>query len=168
MSEEFKIDNDKAADWALVQIRDAEDERDRLIALAQEKIQALTTQIKDIEEKCNNDTKYLRSCLASYFETVKPSTDTKTQKTYKLLSGSLIFKKPSFKITHNDEALIKYLKENDGVDYIKVKESVDWAGYKKVLTVNENDEVIDTELGTIIPSEVCSIEEVPASFDIKF
>lgn len=168
MSEEFKIENDKTADWALTQIRDAEDERDRLIALAQEKIQALTAQIKDIEEKCNNDTKYLRSCLAMYFETVKPSTDTKTQKTYKLLSGSLIFKKPSFKITHDDEKLLGYLKDNDGADYIKVKETVDWAGFKKNLTVNDNGEVIDTELGVVLNPEVCGIEEVPASFDIKF
>ena len=57
MSEDFKIADDKAADWALTQIRDAEDERDRLVALAQEKIQELTTRIKDIEEKCDNDTK---------------------------------------------------------------------------------------------------------------
>lgn len=168
MSEEFKIENDKAADWALIQIRDREDERDRLITLAQEKIQELTTMIKDIEEKCDNDTKYLKSCLASYFETVKPSTDTKTQKTYKLLSGSLVFKKPSFKITHNDELLLGYLKNNDGADYIKVKETVDWAGFKKNLTVNDDGEVIDTELGVVLNPDVCGIEEVPASFDIKF
>ena len=168
MSEEFKIENDKTADWALVQIRDAEDERDRLIALAQEKIQALTTQIKDIEEKCNNDTKYLRSCLATYFETVKPSTNTKTQKTYKLLSGSLILKKPSFKITHDDEALLNYLIENDGEEFIKIKKSIDWAEFKRTLTISDNGEVIDTGLGTIIPANVCSVEEVPASFDIKF
>lgn len=168
MSEDFKIKDDKTADLALTQIREAEEERDRLITLAQERIQELTDQIEGFKKKCDNDTRYLRSGLAMYFETVKPSTDTKTQKTYKLLSGSLVFKKPSFKITHDDEKLLGYLKDNDGADYIKVKETVDWAGFKKNLTVNDDGEVIDTELGVVLNPEVCGIEEVPASFDIKF
>ena len=167
MSEEFMIKDDKEADDIIVQIREAEEERDRLISLAQEKIQNLTDQIEALKDKCYNETTFLKSRLNAYFDTVKTK-ETKTQKTYKLISGTLVFKKPSVKIAHNDEALIEYLKENDGKEFIKVKESVDWAGYKKILTVNENDEVIDTELGTVIPSEVCSLEEVPASFDIKF
>ena len=168
MSEEFKIENDKTADWALTQIRDAEEERDRLITLAQERIQELTDQIEGFKKKCENDTRYLRSGLAMYFETVKPSTNTKTQKTYKLLSGSLVFKKPSIKINHDDEALLNYLIENDGEEFIKIKKSIDWAEFKRTLTISDNGEVIDTGLGTIIPANVCSVEEVPASFDIKF
>lgn len=165
MSEEFKIKDDKTADLALTQIREAEEERDRLITLAQERIQELTDQIEGFKKKCDNDTRYLRSGLAMYFETVKPSTDTKTQKTYKLLSGSLVFKKPSFKITHDDEKLLGYLKDNDGADYIKVKETVDWAGFKKNLVISDG-EVIDGTTGEIIKG--CTVEEVPASFDIKF
>lgn len=164
---DFKIENDKAADWAIKQIAESEKERDRLITLAKDQIDDLNDRIEELKKKCENDTAYLKTCLIEYFNTVQPK-ETKTQKTYKLLSGTLVFKKPSFKITHNDEALIKYLKENDGSEYIKVKESIDWAEFKKTLVVNENDEVIDSDLGTIIPAEACAVEEVPASFNIKY
>lgn len=167
MEESFKIDNDKTADWAIAQIKAAETERDRLITLAQEQITDLQDRIRELTDKCNSDTAYLKSMLAMYFDTVQTK-ETKTQKTYKLLSGSLVFKKPSVKINHDDDALIAYLKETDGADFIKVKESVDWAEFKKQLTISDAGEIIDTELGTIVPENVCSLEEVPASFNIKY
>ena len=51
--------------------------------------------------------------------------------------------------------------------FIKVKESVDWAEFKKHLTISENGDVIDISLGTVIDTDICGVEEVPASFDIK-
>ena len=163
----FTIADDKAADWALEQIKEAEEERDRLVALANDKISELNEQIKSITEKCENNTAYLKSMLFEYFGTV-PHKETKTQETYKLLSGSLVFKKESTKIEHNDDALIKYLEENDGAEYIKIKKSVDWAEFKKNLTVSDSGEVIDAEIGTIIPTDACTIIDVPASFNVKF
>ena len=165
--ERFVIMDDKTADWALDQIKAAEDERDRLIALANEKINELTERIKELNEKCERDTAYLKGCLFEFFGTV-PHKETKTQSTYKLLSGSLVFKKESTKIEHNDDALIKYLEENDGAEYIKIKKSVDWAEFKKNLTVSDSGEVIDSELGTIIPTDACTIVDVPATFNVKF
>ena len=165
--EDFKVTDDKTADWALTKIHEAEDERDRLIALAEAQIEDLKNKIEDLKNKCENETGFLKSCLAMYFETVK-SKETKTQKTYKLLSGTLVFKKPSVKINHDDEALLNYLSENDGEDFIKIKKSIDWAEFKRTLTISDDGEVIDTGLGTIIPANVCSVEEVPASFTVKF
>lgn len=167
MEESFKIENDKTADWAIAQIKEAEDERDRLISLAESQIKDLNDKIKEFETKCENDTAYLKSLLAMYFETV-PSKETKTQKSYKLLSGTLVFKKPSSKIVHDDDKLLEYLEENEGKDYIKIKKSIDWAEFKKTLTVSDDGEVVDTGLGTIIPAEACTVEDVPASFTIKF
>lgn len=167
MEESFKIDNDKTADWAIAQIKEAETERDRLITLAQEQITDLQERIQELSAKCDNDTAYLKSLLAMYFDTVQTK-ETKTQKTYKLLSGTLVFKKPSVKINHDDEKLIDYLENNDGGDYIKLKKSVDWAEFKKNLIITDDGEIVDFELGTVIDSSVCSLEEVPASFNIKY
>ena len=161
MEETFKIENDKSADWAIRQIHEAENERDRLIKLAQDQIDDLTTKIQELTEKCNNDTAYLRSCLEMYFNTV-PTKETKTQKTYKLLAGTLVFKKPSVKINHDDEKLLDFL---DGTEYVETKKSLKWGEYKKILTIS-GDDVIDSETGEIV--EACSIEDVPASFTIKF
>lgn len=162
--ESFRIDNDNTADWALRTISSELAERDRLIKIAEDQIAELQEQITALNEKYNNKTKFLKSCLAEYFATV-PHKSTKTQESYKLLSGSLVLKKESQKIVHDDEKLIAYLKANDGEDFIKIKESVDWAGFKKSLSIVGND-VVDTELGCIV--EACSVEDVPASFDIKF
>ena len=41
MEETFRIENDKTADWAITQIHEAENERDRLITLAEEQIKDL-------------------------------------------------------------------------------------------------------------------------------
>lgn len=161
MEESFKIENDKTADWAITQIHEAETERDRLIALAEAQIEDLNNKIEELKTKCDNDTKYLRSCLAMYFETV-PSKETKTQKSYKLLSGTLVFKKPSVKIVHDDEKLIEFL---DGTEFVETKKSLKWGEYKKILTISDN-EVIDSETGEIV--EACTVEDVPASFTIKF
>lgn len=162
--EEFKVTNDNNAEWALKKIKEEIEERDRLVAIAQHEINDLNDKINLINEQCENKIRYLKSLLAMYFETV-PHKETKTQESYKLLSGSLVFKKPSVKINHDDEKLIKYLKENDGEKFIKIKESVDWAEFKKSLEIMGED-VVDKELGCII--EGCTVEDVPASFDIKY
>lgn len=167
MEETFKIENDKTADWAITQIHNAEIERDRLISLAEEQIKDLTDRIEEFKTKCDNETAYLRSCLIEYFDTVK-SKETKTQKSYKLISGTLVYKKPSTKITHNDEKLLEYLEKNNGEDFIKTKKSVDWAEFKKCLSISDDGQIVDNELGVIIDPDICSVEEVPASFNIKF
>lgn len=164
MEETFRIDNDKTADWAISQIHEAENERDRLITLAEEQIKDLTDRIEELKNKCENDTKFLRSCLAMYFETVTPK-ETKTQKTYALLSGTLVFKKPSVKIIHDDEKLIEFCDNDIFNKYIKTKKSIDWAELKKQLIISDN-EVISRETGEII--DACTIEDVPASFTIKY
>lgn len=162
MEENFKITDDKTADWAVGQIAVREAERDRLIKLANDEIADLVSKCRELETKCDNDTAYLRSCLIEYFNTV-PHKETKTQESYDLLKGKLVFKKPTIKINHDDEKLIEWLAETE---YVETKKSLKWGEYKKNLTVNDDGVVIDTETGEVV--EACTVEEVPASFSIKF
>ena len=162
---DFIIDNDKTADWAISKIKEAEMERDRLIMLASEQIADLEEQIEEFKKKCNNDTAYLKSRLAVYLDTVKTK-ETKTQRSYRLISGTLVFKKPSVKIGHDDEKLLKYFEENGDTEYIKIKKSIDWAEFKKHLAIMDDNTIVNTETGEII--EACTVEDVPASFDIKY
>ena len=159
--ESFKITTDKTADWALSKIHEAEIERNRLVSLAEEQIEDLKSRIEEINNKCHNDTAYLKSLLAEYFQTV-PHKETKTQETYKLLSGSLVFKKPSQKIIHDDNALIAAL---DGTEFVEIKKSLKWGEYKKNLVISDG-EVIDGTTGEVV--KACNVEDVPASFDVKF
>lgn len=158
--ERFVITDDKAADWAIEKIAEHEADRDRLINLANSKIEELQMQIEKVNARCETETSYLKSCLSEYFLGL-PKKSTKTQTSYKLLAGTLVFKKPSQKIAHDDKVLIEALK---GTEYIKVKESVDWAGFKKNLTIADN-KVVDAATGEVV--EGCSVEEVPGEFIVK-
>ena len=158
----FIITDDKKADWALNVIKEASDERDRLINLANEKINDLREQIDAINKSFESDTAYLKSCLFEYFNTV-PHKESKTQSSYKLLTGSLVLKKSSLKIVHDDDKLIEAL---DGTEYVETKKSLKWGEYKKNLTITDDCTVVDTSTGEVI--EACAVEETPASFDVKF
>lgn len=158
----FVIKDDKTADWAIKMIAEAEAERDRLINLANEQIDELKERIEALGKSCDSDTAFLKSALFEYFGTV-PHKETKTQSSYKLLSGSLVFKKPSIKINHDDEKLIAAL---DGTEFVEVKKSLRWTEFKKNLTITEEGEVLDTTTGELI--DACTVEEVPATFNVKY
>lgn len=158
----FIIDNDKKADWAITQIKDTENECERLITLAEEQIADLHNRIEELKAKCDNETAYLKSLLDQYFRTV-PHKETKTQETYKLLAGTLVFKKPSVKINHDDEKLIELYR---GTELVETTEKFKWGDYKKNLAIHPDGFVVDTNTGEIV--EGCTVEEVPASFNVKY
>lgn len=166
LNDTFVIKDDNTADWALRAIRDDEAERDRLIAIANNQIEELKAQIEDIKEKYGRKTAFLRGHLAMYMNDV-PNKETKTQRTYQLLTGKLIMKKPSQKMVPNDEALVKYLETEKCPELIKVVQKPDWAEFKKILAIMDGD-VVNTMTGEVIAPEIIAIEDVPASFDVKF
>lgn len=86
--------------------------------------------------------------LEQYFDTL-PHKQTKTQESYPLPSGKLVRKHQDAEFIWNDEELLSWLHENKGEKFIKMKESVDWAGMKKTLSVL-GETVVD-ENGEIIP-----------------
>lgn len=162
-NEGFIIADDNTADWALERIRDDEEEAERLISIAQGKIEELEAKIEDIKAKTEGKTSYLKYCLAQYFTTV-PHKESKTQESYKLLNGSLVLKKPTKKLVKGDEdEIISHLEANGQSDLVKVKKSVDWANYKKTLTI-AGDRVVD-ENGAVI--DCVTVEDVPEEFTVK-
>lgn len=167
LDETFRITDDKLADWAIRKIKGEEEEKERLIGLANQQIADLQAKIEDLNKYYDNKTGFLKSCLQQYFDTV-PHKETKTQETYKLLSGSLVFKKPSTKIIYDENNLLVYLKESGDKTFIKTKESVNWADFKKDLAINNDGMVVDTATGEILDAKVCTTENVPPTFNIKF
>lgn len=164
-AEGFVIDNDNKANWAIKKIKEATAEADRLLAIVAAEREELDAKEQAIEDKLENDTKYLKSLLYGYFETVE-SKETKTQKSYKLLDGSLIFKKPAMKIVkpEEDTALIDYLEKNAPALVETVKKPA-WGEFKKTLAVSDAGEVLDTNTGEIL--DFVKAEESEAVFDVK-
>lgn len=146
---EFVVDNDITADWAIGKITEAFAERDRLVAIADAKIKELQEQKKALVEKAESANGYLTGKLYDYFQTVKPSTATKTQTTYKLLSGTLVLKKQQPEFVRDETAMVAWAKAS-APTFVKVKESVDWAELKKQTTV-DGEAVVLAESGEVIP-----------------
>ena len=139
----FVIDTDKKAEWALSKIREKRAERDRFV-------EWYNAKIKEITEQTDFETMNFERMLADYFGmTEKAHKHTKTQESYSLPSGKLILKKQNPEYKRDDKAVIAWLKENSGGQFIKVKEELDWAGLKGATAVIGDK--IATEDGEFIP-----------------
>lgn len=118
----FRITDDRCADWAIRKIADERSEYDRLKALADEQIAAINEKVAAARKRMENGTSYLTSCLADFFATV-PHKETKTTEKYRLLSGTLTFKKGTTKTKLDETKLVPWLKANGYGELVKVEES---------------------------------------------
>lgn len=164
-NERFSVNDDKAANWAIKKIKEKVAEADRLKAIIAAEREELAAKEQAINERLDNETKYLKSLLFTYFGTVAHK-ETKTQESYKLLDGNLIFKKPSQKLVPDKEKLLAYLKANNMPEFVKVKEEVDWASYKKECEISDG-KAVNVQTGDILPDDIVTVEEDPGSFDVK-
>lgn len=160
---EFFINSDYVADWALREIAKEQEELERLVSIAEQQIEEIKLRIKHLNETAERKTTFLKGCLNQYFQTV-PHKSTKTQESYKLLSGSLVFKLPKQTMVKDDAQLLEYFHKNDMCEYIKTKEEPAWGEYKKSLAIVDG-KAVDTTTGEVV--DVVRIEEVPGTFEVK-
>lgn len=160
----FVIDSDDKAEWALGKIRDAQAERDRLLELVKAQEQKLDEQKRQILTRYSNDTEHLSYLLWQYMQTVK-TRSTKTQDSYRLLSGTLVQKRGYVApVVKSDDELCVWLLLNGHEDLVKT--SPKWGELKKQLAV-------DPDTGTVTLAEtgefVDGVEAIynPSKFEIK-
>ena len=161
----FVVDTDTKANWCLKKIKEAIDDADRLKKIIADERAELDAKEKAINEKLEHETSYLKGLLFMYFGTVAHKA-TKTTESYKLLDGSLIYKKPVAKIVkpaEDDAELIKYLEETAPMLVETIKKPA-WGEFKKNLTLTD-DGVFDTTTGEKL--DFIKTEESEGSFDIK-
>ena len=164
-AEGFKIDNDNTCDWAIKVIKKETEEIERLIKIADSEIEELQQKKESLRKSLESKTGYLKSKLFEYFGKVEHK-ETKTQESYKLLSGSLVLKKPTQKMAPDKERLLAYVKENNMPEFVKVKEDIDWAAYKKECQIVDG-KVVNVQTGDMLPEDVIAVEDVPGEFDVK-
>lgn len=163
MSEEWKITSDGEADWALKQIKASEEEYERIKKIADEQIDGILSMLDDHKKTYENETAYLKMRLEEYFNTV-PHKKTKTQESYKLLSGSLARKNGTDKYERDDGVLLTYLEENYPC-YIKTEQKVMWADLKKDISVIDG-KAYHADTGEEIPG--ITVEKNPDTFEVKW
>lgn len=159
----FSINDDAVADWAVKKIAEEQAEVERLKALAEQQIAEINLKVKHVEEQAERKARFLNGCLRQYFGTV-PHKETKTQESYKLLSGTLVMKKATENLTKDDDALVEYFQQNNMQEYIKTEYKPKWAKFKKELAIVD-EKVINTATGEVV--DVVKVEQVPESFEVK-
>lgn len=159
----FVIDDDNKADWAIRKIDEEKQEFNRIRELAEEQTARIEQKVEAAERRFNQRTSYLRSLLGSYFMQV-PHRKTKTQESYRLLSGSLVLKLPKVKPVYEEDELVKYLKESGMPDYIKTEEKARWGELKKLLDLSQGKHPVIKDTGELV--ECIRVEETPAEFKV--
>lgn len=128
--QEFVINTDAKADWALKIIQKERQEVERLTKTINEEIEMLKLKKQRIVNSLDGKIGYLQGKLFEYFNTVE-SRELKTCYKYKLPSGELIYSKETVRYERDDKKIIQWLADHNYMDYIKVTPSVDWAELKK-------------------------------------
>lgn len=155
------------ADELITSIKELQQDKCRFQTIATGRIENIQEDLKRKVEKIDNEVQFMKDQLRAFFNTVK-SKETKTQRSYSLLSGKLIYKKASQKIAHDDKKLEGYLFQHAG-NFLKTTTTtkIDWAEFKKDLTIT-NGLIMNKATGQVLDDmEGLSLEEVAESFDIK-
>lgn len=138
--QEFIIDTDLKADWALKIVQKERQEVGRLTKTIDEEIEMLKLKKQRIQNSLDTKVGFLQSKLFDYFKIITPK-ELKTCYKYVLPSGELVYNKETVKYERDDEKIIQWLTDHNHMDYIKVRPSVDWAELKKTDFVDEIDGV---------------------------
>lgn len=161
--EQWKIENDSQADWALDKIREAQAEYRRFEMVVNDKIAQLQAALEKEKERMEREVGFFSGKLAEYFETV-PRKKTKTQETYNLPSGRLIKRYRSPKFERDDEKLVAWLESMGLSELVKIQKYPDWATLKKETEVAGNKVVLKAT-GEIIDG--VTVIEQPPEFKVE-
>lgn len=151
----FHVTDDKAAEWCMKKIQEAEADR----AMWKAHYEA---QMQKVNESADSAVAYFTARLEEYFATV-PHKATKTQQSYTLPGGKLVRKQQQPAFTTDDAELVPWLEQNFMGQLVKVKKTADWAGLKKVVTVDGENVVTDE--GEIVPG--VKVEQRPDVFKVE-
>ena len=172
------IDEEKKKVWTVKDDLTADGCLDKIIAekvalrryeiAVNNKVSQLQLKLKKEQEKAYREIEFFESKLREYFETVQDKArDTKTQKVYKLPSGSLKMKKEVVTFDYDKEKLVKVAEKYENMqDYIKIKKDFDWAEFKKNLVINDED-IVNKETGEIVEIEGLRLETKPSEFSVE-
>ena len=149
-SEPFRIDSDSKADWALRRIAEARGEHRRISALIAEQMAALGIKQAAEDDRLERATAWLQGQLEAYFAALPEDAahNTKTQSTYRLLSGTLKLRRGRQDFREG-AGLLAWAKRNmPGM--VQTDEKVRWGELKRSLRMAEDGTVIDAGTGLVV------------------
>lgn len=152
----FQVDDDQKAEWCLRKIKEEQAEVSRWKAFYAE-------QLRRLEERSQYRIGFFEDKLKAYFGMV-PHKESRTQSSYQLPGGKLVYKRQAPEMIHDDAQLLPWVKQNRP-ELVKISEAVDWAGLKKTLTIAENSGMAISEDGEVVPG--ITVSERPDIFKVE-
>ena len=143
--EHWVPEDDGAADWCLRKIRENESQIAKNELDAKAEVERIQRWLEAVNAPMKKDKEHFENVLREYAE---QALEGKKKRSMTLPNGKFGFRKVPPKIKQNDEALLEYAKTS-APDYVKVKESVDWAGLKK--SCKQDGDHYVTPDGEILP-----------------
>lgn len=155
------LENDADADSALHKIQRLNRGIDYVRKIAEQQIQKIVAwrdeQISNRQEAITSQQNLLKLYAEDRLKNSK-------RKSVSLPNGKFGFRKQPPKITHDDTILLAYAKEA-APQFVKVKESLDWAGMKKSCVIDQG-KMID-ENGEVLPGITIEQPELKFYVDTK-
>jgi hypothetical protein len=142
----FEIKDDKAADWALRKIREAEARIEQVQRFADERKAEIDAWAETATEREAHTITFFTGLLKAYH--FKLHQDNPRIKTIKLPAGELQLRKSQPQYSRDDDKLTAWLKAHRP-EFVRIKESPDWAEAKKALAV-AGRHLVDPETGEIV------------------
>lgn len=167
--EQWHVTDKKSATWAMWMLQGLKQELRENDEVFQQEIERVTSWRDREAEKLNRHVAFFEEKLTMWhFEQLEK--DPKGNKSIKLPYGTL-----KSRTTQNqparldDEALLEHLKSSGDAEYVLVKESVDWAEYKKTLDIVRIDgmPIVVDENGAMVPGLAVKVGETSFSVEVS-
>lgn len=138
----FRIENLESATWCFRKLRAISDKEREIQEVAASEIERIECWKKEQLKQYESDAEFFQGCISAYFIEERAK-----DKKFKLSTpyGKVTARKTKKWIYEDEEALKKYVKEND-IEVIKVKEELDKVTLKKIFK-----DGINQETGEVIP-----------------
>ena len=150
------VADDSTADRIIEHIKKLEQEKKRFEDMARERKEKidelLEIRLKPIQKNLDRLSLNLQVYFKRYL--MDKAKDSKTQKKYELLHGTILYKKPAQKLTSKsfeDKDLISYLEKHNMNRFVKenISYKPDWSGVKDRFKI-VNNKVVDTYTAEVI------------------
>lgn len=141
-NERFQITSEEQANFFLRQLNEVRQQMEKITATCDMEVERYTKRVTEFKEK---ETRTLRN-TENYFVTLLENyariqlVDSK-KKSLKTPFGTLAFKKSPDKVVYDDEAVLKFIKDHELVDFIKIKEDINKKDLRACLITDEDGSV---------------------------
>ncbi len=164
--EQFIVDDEQKANWALRKMRQLTEKKEASIQLAETEIERIKTWLEEVNGELQSSIDFFTSLLAAYHRQVLEQ-DPKA-KTIKLPYGQLKMRAQQPEFRRDNDKLLAWMKREwvseMQEDFIKTIESPNWAELKKYLEI-AGDKMVDPGTGLVVDG--VEVIEREAKFSVE-